>query len=54
MNGKPVIIKDNSDKTSLTLQNPGGTGSATIGISAENTTKLFQSAERTLSIIFRK
>ena len=54
MNGKPLAINDTTDKTSLTLQNPGGTGNATIGISAENTSKLFQSAERTLNIIFRK
>ncbi len=54
MNNKPITVLDARKKTSLTVQKPEGSGNATLGISVENITKLFQSADKILSIVFIK
>jgi hypothetical protein len=52
MNNKPLVLSNSTRQTSLAIQKPEGSGGATIGFSAENTTRLFQSAEKKLNIVF--
>lgn len=54
MNGQNIPIVDTRNKTSLTIKAPGGSGTATIGITVENTNKLFQSATQQISAMFQK
>ncbi len=53
LNGQPISLTDNTKKTSLVLQNPGGSGVADLGMSADNSSKLFQSASAVAHIIFK-
>lgn len=53
LNGAPISLTDKTKKTSLVLQNPGGSGVADLGISADNSSKLFQSASSVAHIIFK-
>jgi hypothetical protein len=54
MNNKPVTTSDLNNKNRLTLQKPDASGSAKLELSVENTTKLFQSAKSSLSVLFKK
>ncbi len=54
MNNKPVTLLDARKQTSLTIQKPDGSGNASIGIKAENTNRLFQTAEQKLNVVFIK
>ncbi len=54
MNGQPIAIVDARNKNSLTIQAPGGSGVATIGMSAENTSRLFQVARQQVRTVFQK
>lgn len=54
MNGKPVSLANTKKKNVITLQKPAASGSAQIGLTVENTSKLFQSAKNSFSILFRK
>jgi hypothetical protein len=53
MNDKAVSLTDRN-KDIITLQRPEASGSAKLGLSVENTLKLFQSAQNSLSILFKK
>ncbi len=48
LNDTPVTLTDARKKTTLSLTNSGGGGTATIRVDAENTTKLFQSTTTTI------
>ncbi len=54
MNNKAVVTTDLTNKNRLTLQKPDASGSAKIDLSVENTSKLFQSAKSSLSVLFKK
>jgi hypothetical protein len=54
MNDKPISLADARNKTILTLKNPGGDGAAILGVSAENVSKLFQSTQTAIKVLFSK
>lgn len=54
MNDQPVSIGDNSKQNILDLTNPGGSGVASLNLSIDSQTHLFQQAQNTLNIIFNK
>ncbi len=53
LNGQPISLTDATKKTSLVLQNPGATGVADLGVSIDNSSKLFQSATSVAHAIFK-
>jgi hypothetical protein len=54
MNGSPITLADQTNKKTLTLQNPGGSGTAVLGLAITNPNSLFQSALSQLTIAFNK
>lgn len=54
MNESPISLADTNNQTTITLQNPGGTGNATLGLTLKNPNSLFQNATSALAIIFSK
>lgn len=51
MNGEPITLSDKKNPQTVTLQNPGGSGSAVLGLSIQNPNTLFQEAASRLSLI---
>lgn len=54
MNGNPISLSDQRKQNSLTVQNPDAAGKSTLGLSVENTSKLFQSSQKSLDVFFQK
>jgi hypothetical protein len=54
MNTSPITLSDLANQRTLTLQNPGGSGNARLGLSVTNPNSLFQSVTSQLSIVFNK
>lgn len=54
MNDTPITLADPNSNNSVDLQNPGGSGTATLGLDMSNPNSLFQSALAQLSISFNK
>ena len=54
MNAAPLSISDPTNPETLTLNNPGGQGVATLNLSLNNPTTLFQSANGHLNVVFNK
>ena len=54
MNKSPISLSDITNQKILTLQNPGGSGNATLGLDILNPNSLFQAAGNQLPITFNK
>jgi hypothetical protein len=54
MNSKPIALLDARKKTALSIKKPDSSGNTTIGVTAENVNKLFQTAQKNLSVVFIK
>jgi hypothetical protein len=54
MNHNPITISNVKNQTLLSLQNPGTSGVATIGLSVTNPRTLFQDAESSFSALFNQ
>ncbi|MEI8223927.1 MAG: hypothetical protein WCG20_02270 [bacterium] len=54
MNKSPITLSDVTNQKILTLQNPGGSGNATLGLEVLNPNSLFQGAGNQLPITFNK
>lgn len=54
MNKSPISLSDITNQQTLTLQNPGGSGNASLGLDIANPNSLFQGAGNQLPITFNK
>lgn len=52
LNKQPISIADSKNKNSITLKNPGGSGTSEIQLGITNPQTLFQSASALLPIVF--
>jgi hypothetical protein len=53
MNENKISLSDSNNKQTLSLQNPGGNGTASLGIFISNPNSVFQQAQSKLMILFK-